>query len=216
MPVRSTMTALIARVSLMIGDPTNAQFTTQNVQDYLDLNRDDVRYESLAIAPSIVNTASTGNQASTIFADYYSSFGYWEDDVVLQGYFNGAAWVVLTPVASENLVGHWAFETNVFTSGTVPGQLPPVFATGKVYDVYAAAADLLEIWAATYTASYDVSVDGQSLRRSQLMPNKLALAAKYRQMARPKIAKMVRADVLPQIDSVRMRLLDNADTVKGA
>src|SRR5579884_1118025 len=143
MPVRSTMTALIARVSLMIGDPTNAQFTTQNVQDYLDLNRDDVRYESLAIAPSIVNTASTGNQASTIFADYYSSFGYWEDDVVLQGYFNGAAWVVLTPVASENLVGHWAFETNVFTSGTVPGQLPPVFATGKVYDVYAAAADLL-------------------------------------------------------------------------
>jgi hypothetical protein len=211
------MLDLITRVSIMIGDPTNAQFSQQQVQDYLDEHRDDVRYEGLAIAPSIVNTASTNNSPSTIFADYYSRYGWWEQDVVLQGQgSNGAAWVVLTPVASDYIVGHWQFELNVFTSGTVPGQLPPVFATGKVYDQYATAADLLEFWAATLAGSYDVTVDGQTLRRSQMMAAKLTLAKTYRQRAKPKIAKMDRHDVMAPISSRKMRLLDSDDVVKGA
>lgn len=209
------MLDLIARTSLLIGDTANTQFTQQQVQDYLDANRDDIRYEPLTIGPSIVNLPSTNNMASTIFADYYSKYSWWEQDVILQGYYGGQAWVVLTPVVSEYLVGHWSFEANVFTAGTVPGQLPPVFATGKIYDIYASAADLLEFWSAIYTASYDVTVDGQSLRRSQLMLNKLELAAKYRQRAKPKLARMSRGDVLAPISSRRMRLLDDGDNVKG-
>lgn len=217
MPVRSTMSDLITRVSIMIGDPTNAQFTTQQVQDYLDEHRDDVRYEGLAIAPSIVNTASTNNQPETIFADYYSKFGWWEQDVVLQGQgSNGAAWVVLTPVASDYIVGHWQFELTPFVNGTVPGQLPPVFATGKVYDPYAAAADLLEFWAAVLAGSYDVTVDGQTLRRSQLMQAKLTLATTYRRRAKPLVAKQNRHDVMAPLSTRRMRLLDSDDIVKGA
>lgn len=217
MPVRSTMSDLITRVSIMIGDPTNAQFTTQQVQDYLDEHRDDVRYEGLAIAPSIVNTASTNNQPETIFADYYSKFGWWEQDVVLQGQgSNDAAWVVLTPVASDYIVGHWQFELTPFVNGTVPGQLPPVFATGKVYDPYAAAADLLEFWAAVLAGSYDVTVDGQTLRRSQLMQAKLTLATTYRRRAKPLVAKQNRHDVMAPLSTRRMRLLDSDDIVKGA
>jgi hypothetical protein len=215
MPVRSTMSDLISRVAMMIGDPNNVQFPQQTVQDYLDANRDDIRYEQQIIAPSIVNAASTGNQAQTIFADYYSRFPWWEQDITLQAYYNGAAWVVVTPVQSDYITGHWQFETNVFQSGTAPGQLPPVFATGKVYDLYAAAADLLEYWAATSTASYDISVDGQSLRRSQILVAKLKLAQTYRMHAKMKTATMNRTDVLAPVSSDRMRLLDSPDTVKG-
>jgi len=203
----------------MISDPTGAsqQFDDQTVQDLLDQSRDDIRYEPLAIAPSIVNTASTNNQPSTIFADYYSKFDWWEQDVVLQAQGpTGAAWVVVTPTSSDYIVGHWMFENNVFTAGTVPGQLPPVFATGKVYDLNAAAADLLEFWASSLACAYDINVDGQSLKRSQLMDLKLKAANRYRCQAKPKIAQMNRSDVMAPISSRRIRLLDSDDIVKGA
>ncbi len=219
MPVRSTMSQLIARVRLMIADPAGAsqQFADQDIQDTLDQSRDDLRYEGELIAPSIVNLGSTQNSASTIFADYYSRYQWWEQDVVLQGQGpTGLPWIVLTPVAADYIVGHWQFETNVFTSGTVPGQLPPIFATGKVYDLNCAAADLLEFWAATLAGSYDVTVDGQTLRRSQLMAAKLTMAQHYRRLAKPKIAKVNRHDVMAPIGTRRMRLLDSDDVVKGA
>lgn len=219
MSVRSSMTDLIARVSVMIADSANTQFTTQQVQDKLDEYRNDIRYLALDIAPTIVNTASTNNQASTIFADYYSvGYQWWESDVVLQGTntATGAAWVVLTPLASDYITGHWQFELTPFVNGTIPGQYPPVFATGKTYDLYAAAADLLEFWAATLADRYDVVVDGQNMRRSQLMQAKLTMAQYYRRMAKPRVAKMVRSDVLPDIGSRRYRLLDSDDVLKGA
>src|SRR2546423_13039350 len=113
MPLRSTMTDLISLVRTMIADPTGSspQFSDQQIQDRLDASRDDIRYEALTIAPSIVNAASTGNQPSVIFADYYSKYQWWEADVVLQGNntSTSAAWVVLTPVASDYIVGHWQF-----------------------------------------------------------------------------------------------------------
>lgn len=216
MTVRSTTATLRYKVRQMIQDISGANqfFSEQDLQDYLDQYRDDIRYEPLDIAPSIVNTASTNNQASTIFADYYSAFNFWEDDIVLQGYSNGAAWVVLTPVLSENLLGHWSFETSVFTSGTIPGQFPPVFATGKIFDPYASSADLLEFWGAASAASYDITVEGQSLRRSQLMTAKFALAEVYRRRAKPRVGKIVRTDVLPTIDTVRARLLDRNDVLR--
>lgn len=217
MPVRTTMSALNTQVALMIGDASNVQFTQQQVQDTLDRNRQDVRYESLIIAPSIVNTASTNNVASTIFADFYSQYGWWEADIVLQAYYGGAAWVVVTPVSSELLLeqAHFVFEANVFTSGTVPGQTPPVFATGKVFDIYSAAADLLEFWAASYAGRVDVTMDGQTARLSQLMSNKLKAANIYRMQAKPKIATMTRGDIMPELSTRRVRLLDEGDSVKG-
>jgi hypothetical protein len=218
MAVRPTMQQLISRVRLLIADPAGAsqQFLDNDIQDTLDESRDDLRYEGLIIAPSIVNAASTNNVASTIFANYYSKFQWWEQDVVLQGYSGGAAWVVLTPVASDYITGRWQFELNEFTTGTVPGQLPPVFATGKVFDPYRAAADLLQIWAAQLAGAYDITANGQSLRRSQLMTAKITLEAYYRSKAKPRIAKLVRNDVMPDIGSRRMRLLDNQDIAKGA
>jgi hypothetical protein len=217
--LRSSMADLITEVRTMIGDPRGAsqQFSDLDVQNRLDETRDDIRYEALKMAPSIVNAASTNNVASTVFADYYSTFQWWESDVVLQGnnVSSGAAWVVLTPTSSNYIVGHWTFELNVFTSGTVPGQYPPVFATGKVYDCNSAAAALLEFWAVTLTSAYDFTSDGQSFHRSQLMKAKLKMADYFRKCAKPKVAKMVRTDVAPSLETREMRQLEGNNLVKG-
>lgn len=216
MAVRSTMANLITLVRRMIADPAGGSqfFTDQEVQDRLDASRDDVRYESLSIAPSIVNTASTNNLPETIYADYYSSFQWWESDVILQGQdVNGNAWIVLTPVASDFIVGHFQFELTPFVNGTVPGQLPPAFATGRVYDPNCAAADLLEFWATSLSCAYDINVDGQSLKRSQMMDMKLKMADRYRRLAKPRIAKQSRRDVAVELSAKRVRLLEDDDVV---
>lgn len=199
----------------MIADPAGAsqQFSDQDVQDKLDELRNDVWYEPLHVAPAIVNAASTNSVPSMVFADYYSDSQWWEDDAILQGNSTSthAAWVVLTPTASDLIVGHWSFEATslaqLFANGTFPDQYPPVWATGKTYDLNGAAADLLEFWAATLTGKYDITVDGQTLRRSQLMQAKFALATQYRRKARPRIVQMVRRDVMQQLDSKSVPVL---------
>lgn len=207
----------------MIADQAgqNQQFDDQTIQDKLDELRDDIWYEPLRMAPAIVNAASTNNVPSMIFADYYSAFPWWEADVVLQGNSTSthAAWVVLAPTASDLIVGHWSFEETslsaLFTNGTFPGQYPPVWATGKVYDLNLAAAELLDFWAATLAGAYDVTVDGQTLRRSQLMAAKMTLANQYRRKAKPRIARMVRADVMPELDSKSVPILGGGNGLTG-
>jgi len=214
--VRESMADLIALVRRMIADPVgaNQNFQDSEIQMRLDASRDDVRYEALSIAPSIVNTASTNHLPETIYADYYSLFQWWESDLVLQGQdINGNAWIVLTPVASDCIVGHWSFELDVFNTPTVPGQLPPAFATGRVYDPNCAAADLLEFWATSLSCAYDINVDGQSLKRSQMLDMKLKMADRYRRLAKPRIAKMSRRDVAVELSAKRVRLLEDDDVV---
>ena len=219
MTVRSTMSDLITLVRNMIYDVNvTPQFTDQIIQDRLDSSRTDVRYEPLTIAPTIINIPSTGNIASVIYADYYSRWHWWESDVILQGNntSTGAAWIVLNPLASDFIVGHFQFELTPFVNGTVPGQYPPVFAVGKIYDPYMASAQLLEFWAASLACNFDFSSDGQSFRKSQLMQNKLTLAQTYKRQAKGQIGKMVRSDVNRPIDAREVRLLDGGnDQLKG-
>lgn len=222
MPVRSSMSQIITRVRTMIFDPssTSQQFDDQTIQDSCDEFVDFIRYEPLQIAPTIINTASTGNQPAVVFIEYFSRYQWWESDVVLQGNNipTNAAWTVLTPSQSDYINGHFWFESpsTEWTSPTVPGQYPPVFATGKIYDLNWVAANLLEFWGAALAGAYDVSVDGQNLRRSQLMTAKLTLASYYRRLAKPRVTKLTRDDVTPAHAARRMRLLDSDDLVKGA
>lgn len=193
------MTALIAKCRDMIGDPAGAsqQFDDQRIQDALDDTRDDIRYELLTAAPSLVNAVSTNNLPEVVWADYFSTYHWWETDVLLQGLntTTQAAWVVLTPLASDYIVGHWQFELNAITTGTAPGQYPPVFATGKTYDLHAAAADLLEWWAASLARSYDFNTAGASFRRSQMQAGLLKQAEYYRERTRPRRIRALRSDV---------------------
>lgn len=196
MAVRTSMTDLIALVRQMINDQGQTpQFTGQDVQNRLDAHRDDIRYELLKEAPSIVNAASTNNQAQWVYADYHSRYQWWEADVTLQGDLSGNFWKVITPAASDYITGYFQFQLTPFVNGTSPGQLPPVYATGKIFDPYAAAADLLEFWAAKVVLEYDVVVGGQTFKRSQGVDALQKLAKAYRMQAKPKIVKMRRDDI---------------------
>lgn len=212
MPVRSSMTALIARVSALINDPSNATFSTQTVQDWLDRTRQVVRYELLTPAPDIVPV--TNAPAQFDWATYFSRYTDWEADEVIQaGSAGGQNWAIVTPTTSDELTGRWTFDATLPTIGTPPGQLPPLFITGKFYDPYLAAAYLLEMWGAELADSYDFTSDGQSFKRSQRGMAKLNLARIYRQNAKPTVTQLNRSD-LQQPSSIQpIRLIGETNDI---
>lgn len=176
MAVRTTMAALITRVRLLIHDPssTTEQFTDQEIQDVLDESRMDVVNQALEPRPTYI-------VGSIQYLNYYSQGG-WEDDYMFKQYLT----VVVTPTTLEPIAGHFAFAQST---------LPPVYVTGKLYDVYRAAADLLERWAAVWAFSYNMNVNGQNLQRGQVTTALQNLAKTYRQKQRAGVIKMVRSDI---------------------
>ena len=208
MAIRTTMASLIAETRLLIDDSDAScqTFSDQQIQNELDKTRDPVRYEELTPAPSVVNASeSDAGPAQYVWADYYSEFHWWEPDVVIQdGHF-----VVLTPAASDLLTGHWQFQLTPFVNGTPPGQYPPLFATGNTYDLYAAAANLLEMWAAKAARAYDFTADGASFRRSQMAQGLRTQADYYRKQARVHTVYAVRDDIETTSHTESVPLLGN-------
>lgn len=170
MPVRASMSDLIQRVRRYMGDPASASqhFTDQDVQDACDEHRFTVRYAPLRPGPTLTQGALYN------FLDYYADMGNWESDAQL-------TWVdfsVLTPVTSDLINGHWTF------SKPAPGQYPPVYITGKYYDLHATAADLLEQWAASLAiTAYNFSADGGNFQRGQIVANLYKAADQHRRQA---------------------------------
>lgn len=158
MPVRSSMSDIITRVRRYIGDTAgpSEQFDDEEIQNVCDEHRFTVRYAPLRPGP----TLSPG--ALYDYLDYYADIGNWESDAQL-------TWVdftVLTPATSDLINGHWTF------SLAAPGQYPPVYITGKYYDLHATAADLLEQWAAMLAVTaYNFSADGGSFQRGTIITN---------------------------------------------
>lgn len=180
--MRSTMTTLILRVRRLVGDPdTAARFhQDDDIQDALDEHRLDVRYYQPAVTP----TYALGVAAEWL--DYYDNRygGNWEDDVV----FASGSYAVLMPDTIDNLVGRWGFTAS---------QPPPVYVSGKTYDVYAAAADLVDQRAASVMLDFDVTSDRQSVLRSQKHKMLLEQAKKLRQKQRTHAIRGYRRDSIP-------------------
>lgn len=164
----------------MIADPAGASqvFTDDEVQDALDAHRMDVRYLELTAAETLQQSGPV------LYKDYYAPYSPWESDETL---VNGS-WAAVTPTTAERFNGHWTFAA---------GQDPPVYIIGKVFDLYGAAADLLETWAAKLKLEFDFSADGQSFQRAQKATRLLELAGEYRQKQRPVVIRQVRADAAP-------------------
>jgi hypothetical protein len=190
MAVRSTMAALIARVRLKIFDPagTSQIFADQDIQDVLDDGREDVFNGAMKFQPTFV----TG---TIQFLDYFTELGDWEDNVVLKQYLT----TVVTPSVSEPIPGHWQFAQTTY---------PPVFITGRTYDIYRAAADLLEHMAAHWQGvmGYDFASDGQSFKRSQAPENLQKLADKYRMKQRARSISVFRSDTNAEGESMKVGL----------
>lgn len=174
MPVRATMATLISKTRLLINDAGSTTWTDQQVQDILDQSRTDVIDYPLTSSPTYAGD----------YLDHYADVGDWEDGST----FLGSGGVSITPSTLEPLLGHWKFSTS---------QLPPVLLTGRYFDVYCAAADLLEMQAAQLSMSYDITVDGQTLKRSQMADALRRQASNYRQRQFPKVVTMVRDDLNP-------------------
>lgn len=181
MAVRESMANLIDQVRDRIADPAGASatFSDQQVQDALDQRREDVRNRQLRPDPGF---AAGGALA---YLDYYADCGAWEDEAVLQD----SGYAALTPAEVEPLVGHWVLAVST---------PPPVYVTGKVYDLNGAAADLLRKWAAKEKLSFDfTSSQQQQFMRSQKIKQLLQMAGEFDAKARPVTVRLERDDELP-------------------
>lgn len=176
------MADLITQTRLKIKDSAGAsqQFTDLQVQDELDRNRSDIRYMELKPAETLSLTGDV------TWLDYYSDCEDWEADAVLKGYDGTNPYATLTTLTADYLTGHWTFAADV---------KPPVYIMGKTYDLNAAAASLLELWAAAVKLHFDVSEQGVSMSRHQKYETLIAMAKEYRSKGKPRHIQMKRKDV---------------------
>ena len=167
------MAALIERVRLMVGDPviagtpTTSVFTDQQIQDALDHHRTDVFQDRLVPRP-------TPTPTTVDYKDYQARAGFWEDDVTIVD----ATWTAVTPAGEDLNTGHWTFTVS---------ENPPLFITGKAYDIYGAAVEILEAWQGSATALGidSFAEDGQSFQFGQRTNKIAAMANEYRRKALP-------------------------------
>lgn len=177
---REAMADLLARLRRMVGDPAgeSAAWTDDELQDWLDARRQDVR------GAELMPDETVGPGGVVRVLDYYARGGRgdWEADAELRDAGGG----VLAPAEADCLVGHWRFDTHT---------PPPVLLTGRTYDLCAAAADVLEAWAARTKQEYDFGAADQRLARSQQTAAMRGLAQGYRARQRPVVGRVVRGDV---------------------
>lgn len=178
--LRASMADLIAEVRRMIGDPKGddcpPRLGDEDLQVYLDQNRNDIRRQQLKGDVTI-------DGPTTFYSHYYADRGWWEGDAILTGPDN----TEVTPDEADYRIGRFVWDD--------PGQDAPVRITGAAYDVFGAAADALEAIAAQFKLDFDVSSDGQSLARSQRIRNVLDMAQEYRRQAQPVMTRQVRSDM---------------------
>ncbi len=204
MAVRASMAALIARTRQMIGDVTTPQdFLDQDVQDAADAHRADIRYELLKPAPDIQPPQGQGTTAQFVWAAYFSDWQHWEDDLFFQSMTtnNGATiapWALVTPVVSEPIAGRWTFAVTLPAIATPPAQFPPVYLSGKAYDLYRVAADLLERRIALRSfITFDMTIDGRTLHLNQILDRWEKLRMSYLAQSWNRSVELVRTDLAP-------------------
>src|SRR5258707_9824350 len=72
---------------------------------------------------------------------------------------------------------------------------PPVYITGKTFDIFRESAALLERWGAKWVLMYSISVDGQHLRLNEAADAQQKLAKTYRTSQRAGTTTMRRTDI---------------------
>jgi len=182
MSYRTTCAGLVTRLRDLISDPVvptggrKPVFSNDQLQTALDRRRQVVRY--LSLDPEEFRLPGGG----VAYLDYYAGLGDWEADAKLYD----SAYNELTPAASDLETGHWTFASDT---------LPPVYLIGKTYDLYAAAADVLEKWAAAKKLEFTFGPGSGQFVRSQQHAMILTTAAQYRAQQRPEIAHLTRSDI---------------------
>lgn len=156
--VRESMFNIINLVRELINDPLDpeSQFNDEEIQARLDMTREWV-VEELTPLP-LPDGSATKWQAQR---------KYWETDLRL----SDPAGTAIEPITSDPNSGYFEF----------PESQGAVTATGFCYDVYAASAELLTLWAGRIEQDItEFSADGSSYKFTGAANAKLALAERYR------------------------------------
>lgn len=166
MAARATMAALITRLRLMVGDTAGASqvFSDQEMQDALDMHCEDWRYQGCEPLPTY---SGTGIQYLTWLAEDNDDeeIRFWETDAILCD----ANYNTLTPSASDFMAGRFTFTEHHDS----------VLITGKSYEMTEAAGEIIQAWMGKVKFEYDLTADGNSLKRSQKLEHLKQLAQQY-------------------------------------
>lgn len=180
MAVRPTVQYLIDYIRELIHDTDRSQYTDQQIQDRLDLNRLDLFTQDLR-ADATLSPAGV-----TEYKSFHSLHHFWEAEPVLQT----PQGTVLTPTDAQPLIGRWTFATSQ--------NIRPVMATGRVYNVYGVCAKLLFQWENTLRSQFNFTADGLTVQRIGQVKDLHSLGLTYQAMAWGSIGtqiKLVRRDI---------------------
>lgn len=188
---RDTLASLITTIREMTsaGDSeytisgTGTYFSDDHIQELLDQNRSDLWDEPLVAIPE------RGAGGTTSYTEYCAPCQHFEATdggtavfVVRDSVGTVKGTATYTP---DYLRGRVTFATSQAGSS--------YYLTGRSYDVYGAAADLLERWTARLKLeSFDFETDGQRFTRSQKLAAMQAISAEYRGKQRARSVRMVR------------------------
>lgn len=177
------MAALITQVRLLVSDPAGASatFSDDELQTFLDNNATDVFYEPLTPEPTI---AAGG---VTEYLTWRAGLGWWEaSETLTDGSYNG-----LTAATADRQRGRWTFGEHQSA----------VLLRGACYDVYLAAAEVIDAWIAKLKLAFDFAADGGDYKRSQQVKALQELGKSLRAKAGGGgaiVAQMVRSDSVAQ------------------
>lgn len=166
---RETTDAMRGHLARICGQAAN-WFSPEDREFFLDTH-----------AERLVDHAIYGHGGSGSFYLYGTPYTHWEDGATV------------TDPNGEAVDGAFDALTGVF-SPDEPNASPVLYLSGTSFDIYGAAADLLDGAAASNAASFDVSVDGNSYSRSQISKAFTDLASSYRKRIRAKLGQSSRED----------------------
>lgn len=169
---------IVDRVATLIGDADHERFSAVDIEDALTQRREEMRYAKCTPLP----TRASGGTLTYVTYTAPFNWGWWDDSATIVDYNYDA----LTPATSDWRVGRWTFSTE---------PTRPVYITGYTYDVYAAAADVLENRAAQVAEDIQsFSVAHGSFTYANKRRGPLEMANEFRKKQRPSVATVYRTD----------------------
>jgi hypothetical protein len=177
---RASMADLISLVrTQFLNDVGSVLFTDDQIQAALDTHRLDVFQLRLDVADDV-----QPNQY-IYWKDFYAELNWFEADAQLQDH----NFQYVTADVAEPLIGHWHFNAS---------QIIPLYVTGKHYDVYGAAVDLLMWWKSKLKLEVDFMDSGRTYQRMQRMRAIDGLIKDYRSRMKPRALRQIKVSDAPQ------------------
>jgi hypothetical protein len=166
-----------------VNDGNNETWTPGEIEDALNDNRVELRYEKLDTVKSI----ASGGVVTYVTFDAPGDYSHFDTAAAVYD----SNYDALTPVTKDLINGRWTFSTE---------PTRPVYVVGYSYDIYGAAADLLEERGAMLAEDISSfsSVNG-SFSYANKRGGPLELAAQYRKRSRQamKAVTLYRSDMTP-------------------